>query len=142
MIARIRIRYPFVIWHGSMMYVKQLQRGTKITLYLKKDQLEYLETRRLKDLIKKHSEFISFPISLMVEKTEEREIEDEDAGQAAEPKETKSDGEGAKEPPKKKRKETVTKREWELLNTQKPIWTRKPEEIKKEEYGAFYKVCL
>jgi len=58
---------------------EKLTRGTKITLYLKKDQFEYLEARRLKDLVKRHSEFIGFPINLMVEKTEEKEVEEEDA---------------------------------------------------------------
>lgn len=50
-----------------------LGRGRKITLYLKEDQLEYLEERWLKDLIKKHSKFISYPISLWVEKTTTKE---------------------------------------------------------------------
>merc|ERR1711881_454174 len=55
-----------------------LGRGTKITCYLKEDQLEYLEERRLKDLVKKHSEFINYPISLWTEKTVDKEVDDDD----------------------------------------------------------------
>merc|ERR1712078_618352 len=40
---------------------------------------------------------------------------------------------------KKKKKEKVITKEWEVLNTQKPIWVRKPEEVKEEEYAALYK---
>merc|ERR1711998_655035 len=57
---------------------ESLGRGTKITLTLKEDMLEYLEERKLKDLVKKHSEFIGFPIRLWVEKTEEKEVTDDD----------------------------------------------------------------
>jgi molecular chaperone HtpG len=127
---------------------EKLTRGTKIILHLKKDQLEYVETKRLKDLVKKHSEFIGFPIYLQVEKTEEKEVEEEDEPKKDEPKpdgdkpkieEVDEDAEKEKEKGKKKKKEKITKKEWELLNTQKPIWTRKPEDVKKEEYAAFYK---
>jgi len=51
-------------------------------LHLKEDQLEYLEERKLKDLVKKHSEFISYPISLWTEKTLEKEVSDDEDEQA------------------------------------------------------------
>ncbi|KAM0029443.1 putative Heat shock protein Hsp90 family [Helianthus debilis subsp. tardiflorus] len=120
---------------------ESLGRGTKMTLYLKEDQLEYLEERRLKDLIKKHSEFISYPISLWVEKTTEKEIsddEDEEEKKEEEGKVEEIDEEKETEEKKKKKIKEVTN-EWELVNKQKPIWMRKPEEITKEEYAAFYK---
>ncbi|KAF1884729.1 hypothetical protein Lal_00028615 [Lupinus albus] len=120
---------------------EQLGRGTKITLFLKEDQLEYLEERRIKDLVKKHSEFISYPIYLWTEKTTEKEISDD------EDDEPKKEEEGAVEEidedkdkdSKKKKKIKEVSHEWELINKQKPIWLRKPEEITKDEYASFYK---
>ncbi|VAI73835.1 unnamed protein product [Triticum turgidum subsp. durum] len=119
-----------------------LGRGTKITLYLKDDQLEYLEERRLKDLVKKHSEFISYPISLWTEKTTEKEIsddEDEDEKKDTEEGKVEEIDEEKEEKEKKKKKIKEVSHEWNLINKQKPIWMRKPEEITKDEYAAFYK---
>jgi molecular chaperone HtpG len=119
-----------------------ITRGTHIVLHLKPDQREYLEERRIKDLVKKHSEFIHFGINLQVEKTEEKEVEEE------EPEKPKTDDTAAvqveevneeEDAKKKTKKVKVAKKEWEVLNTQQPIWTRKPDEVKEEEYAAFYK---
>jgi len=113
-------------------------------LHLKKDQSTYLDTKTIKDLVKKHSEFIAFPIYLLVTKKEEKEVSDdeemEEKDESAEekPKIEDEEDEAAKKK-KEKRKETVEKQEHELLNKQKPIWTRKPEDVTKEEYAAFYK---
>ncbi|GBF98780.1 hypothetical protein Rsub_11362 [Raphidocelis subcapitata] len=118
----------------------QLGRGTKIVLHLKDDQLDYLEERRIKDLVKKHSEFISYPIELRVEKTVEKEVsDDEEEPEKKEDEEGKIEEveEGEKE--KKKKKVTEVQTEWQLLNKQKPIWMRNPDDITREEYSAFYK---
>merc|ERR1711959_216512 len=115
-----------------------LGRGTKMILKLKEDQLEYTEERRLKDLVKKHSEFINYPISLWVEKTTEEEVEDdEEEAEGDEPKIEEVDEDEEKE--KKTKKIKKVEHEWELVNKQKPIWTRNPEDIPKEDYAAFYK---
>jgi molecular chaperone HtpG len=125
-----------------------LKRGTKITVYLKEDQLEYLEERRLKDLVKKHSQFIQYPISLWVEKTTEKEVEEEEEEEKAaaeekrdeEPKiEDVTEEEEKKEKEKKKKKVKETVHEWELLNKTKPIWTRNPQDVPEDDYKQFYK---
>jgi len=126
---------------------EKINRGTKIILSLKPDNLEFAEEKKIKDLIKKHSEFISFPIELHVEKTTEKEISDDEDEEEEKKDEEKKEGEEEseikeeKEEKKEKKKKTVKEvsHEFEQVNKNKPIWMRKPEEITKEEYSAFYK---
>jgi len=131
---------------------EELHRGTKIILSLKSDNLEFSEEKKIKDLIKKHSEFISFPIELNVEKTTEKEISDDEDDEEEKKDEEKKDEEKKEgeeseikeekeEDKKEKKKKTVKEvsHEFEQVNKNKPIWMRKPEEITKEEYSAFYK---
>jgi len=121
-----------------------LTRGTKIVLHMKEDQQEYLDEKRVKELVKKHSQFVNYPISLWVEKTTEKEVsddedEDEDEdGDDDKPKIEEVDEDEEKKEKKKKKVKEVT-HEWELMNKQKPLWMRNPEEITKEEYATFYK---
>merc|ERR1711916_178374 len=96
-------------------------------LHLKEDMQEYLEEKRLKELVKKHSEFIGFPIKLYVEKETEKEVTDDE-----------EEDEEAKKEKKTKKVKQVTK-SWDHLNEQKPLWMRKPEDVTTEEYAAFYK---
>merc|ERR1719375_2047251 len=112
---------------------KRIGRGTRIVLTMKEDMAEYLEERRLKDLVKKHSEFVGFPIKLYVEKTQEKEVTDDDDDD-----EDEGDEDETKKEKKTKKIKEVT-HEWDHLNGQKPIWMRKPDEVTQEEYAAFYK---
>tara|TARA_B100000482_G_scaffold179758_1_gene151778 strand:- start:14 stop:2179 length:2166 start_codon:yes stop_codon:yes gene_type:complete len=130
---------------------KTILRGTRITLHLKEDMKEFLEERRLKELVKKHSEFIDFPIHLCVEKTTEKEVtdddddDDNDKQHEADADDDKPviedvDDESKDDEPKKKTKtiKEITQ-EWEHLNSIRPIWLRSPEDVTNEEYSTFYK---
>lgn len=117
-------------------FQSNLGRGTKVSLSLKEDQLEYLEERRIKDLVKKHSEFINYPINLWVEKEVEKEVEVSEEDNKDIVNENHNDK--AEEKKKTKKIKEIT-HEWQFLNKNKPIWTRKPEEVTREEYASFYK---
>jgi molecular chaperone HtpG len=131
-----------------------LGRGTKIVLHIKEDQTEFLEEHKIKEIVKKHSQFIGYPIKLVVEKEREKELSDDEA------EEEKKEEEGEdkeKDKPKiedvgedededtkkedKKKKKTIKEKytEDEELNKTKPIWTRNADDISQEEYGEFYK---
>ena len=122
-----------------------VKRGTRIVLQIKEDMQQYLEERTIKDLVKKHSEFIGFPIKLQEEKTEEKEVEvddddddEEEDKDGEEPKVEDVDEDEAKDKKKTKKIQEVT-RSWNHLNDQQPLWMRTPSEVTHEEYSTFYK---
>uniref|UniRef100_A0A8C8T0B6 Histidine kinase/HSP90-like ATPase domain-containing protein n=1 Tax=Peromyscus maniculatus bairdii TaxID=230844 RepID=A0A8C8T0B6_PERMB len=102
-------------------------RGTKVILHLKEDQTEYLEEWRIKEIVKKRSQFIGYPITLFME----RNVIRKSVMMKLKKKKIKR-----KKKKKKKRKE---EKKDEELNKTKPIWTRNPDDITNEEYGEFYK---
>ncbi|XP_064077265.1 heat shock protein HSP 90-alpha-like [Macrobrachium nipponense] len=129
-----------------------LQRGTKITLYLKEDQVEYLEERRIKEVVKKHSQFIGYPIRLLVEKEREKQVPDDEEEEQKEEEVSKvtddkpvvedvGADEAADGVEKARKMKTIKVKytEDEELNKTKPLWTRNPDDISEEEYGEFYR---
>jgi molecular chaperone HtpG len=96
-------------------------------------------------LVKKHSEFIGFPIELLTEKSKEKEITESDEEDEKKPEDTPKEGDEPKieesDKPKEKKKKKIKEvsHEYEQLNKTKPLWMRKADEITKEEYASFYK---
>lgn len=124
-------------------------RGTKIILHIKEDQTEYLEETKIKEIVKKHSQFIGYPIKLLIEKERDKELSEDEEEEEAEKTEENlkiedvgEDEEEDKSKEEKKKKKKVIKEKYteeEELNKTKPIWTRNPDDITQEEYGEFYK---
>jgi len=136
-----------------------LGRGTRVTLYLKDDALEYVEQDKIKNLVKKYSEFINYPISLYTsrEVTEEVPVDTPESEKAFKVTKYNDDGsevieddveikteeesdpsEPKDEAPKTK---TITRQEWnwQLINEIKAIWLRPKDDIEEREYNEFYK---
>ncbi|KAI8886338.1 heat shock protein 83 [Backusella circina FSU 941] len=93
-----------------------LTRGSEVRLFLKDNQLEYLDEKKIREVIKIHSEYISYPIQLMTEKEVELDSGHEESSRV---------------------KEIIT--ETQELNLTKPLWTYHPNEVRFEEYALFYK---
>ncbi|XP_066524079.1 endoplasmin [Hoplias malabaricus] len=121
-----------------------LGRGTTITLVLKEEASDYLELETIKNLVRKYSQFINFPIYVWSSKTEtvEEPIDEEEAKPEAEKDTTEDEAEVEEEEEKDKpqtKKVEKTVWDWELMNDIKPIWQRLAKEVEEDEYKAFYK---
>merc|ERR1711981_1429756 len=107
-----------------------LGRGTKIILHLKEDQADYHEEKRIKEIVKKHSQFIGYPIKMLVEKERDKEVSDDEA-EEDKMDEDKKEGEDADKP----KVEDVGEDEDE----DKADKDKKKKKTIKEKYGEFYK---
>ncbi|TYZ66624.1 hypothetical protein PybrP1_012296 [[Pythium] brassicae (nom. inval.)] len=127
-----------------------LGRGTEITLFLKPDAKEFQDQAKLRALVARYSEFITFPIYVNASSTESYEVEEEGVAAAAEAKANSDDdseeleakdedAEAAAATAKKTRTETRTVWNWERVNDVKAIWTRAKEDVADDEYESFYK---
>ncbi|MGH0115675.1 UNVERIFIED_CONTAM: hypothetical protein FKN15_037998, partial [Acipenser sinensis] len=123
-----------------------LGRGSTITLVMKEEASDYLELETIKNLVKKYSQFINFPIYVWSSKTEtveepldeaEAEAEKDEAETDEEAEVEEEDEDKEKKPKTKKVEKTVW--DWELMNDIKPIWQRQSKEVEEDEYTAFYK---
>ena len=132
-----------------------LKRGTRMILHLKDDQENLRKVDNIRQLVKTHSQYVNYPISILVQKTkevevEEEDIEEEDVGEEKEKDENKEkkdedgvveeeDEDEEKKEEKKKKTVTETYEEWDKINVKKPLWLEDPKEISTKKYNDFYK---
>ncbi|KAI3816988.1 hypothetical protein L1987_10774 [Smallanthus sonchifolius] len=129
-------------------YNEPLGRGTEIRLHLREEAGEYLEESKLKELVKKYSEFINFPIYLWATKEVDVEVpadeddssDDEEKPESTEGEEREDEDSDKEEDEEKPKTKTIKEKtyEWERLNDVKAIWLRSPKEVTEEEYTKFY----
>jgi heat shock protein beta len=125
-----------------------IPRGTRLTLHLKEDALEYADDAKLGALIKQYSEFIAFPIRLWAPRQEPVEVADEEATAKAQAEADAKAREGGDEAAAAEAVKPVTKTEWVpkeqwvVQNDNKPLWTRAPKEVAKDEYASFFKATF
>ncbi|TMW48596.1 hypothetical protein DOY81_006320 [Sarcophaga bullata] len=126
-----------------------LKRGSIISLHLKNEAQDFLEEDTLRELIRKYSQFINFPIMLWSSKTVDEEVPIEEEKPAEEKttddeivdedEDVKVEEDTNEDDKPKTKKVSKTVWDWMLINDSKPIWTRKPNEVTEEEYNEFYK---
>ena len=143
----------------------EMAHGTRIILHMKDDSTEYVDEHRIRDIVKKHSQFVNYPIELFTVKTQEVELDDDEEvevgdgdGEDGDRDGEDDDGDGEDddgdgedddgvvieeveddETPKKKRTQKKEIHDWELMNKDKPVWCRSESEVTKEEYESFYR---
>ena len=98
--------------------IDKAPRGTDVILHLRADALDYLESRKVKQIINKYSDHISLPIEMQKEVWQAEEV--------AEGEESKGG-------------QMVKTDEWEAINSASALWTRGKNEITDEQYIEFYK---
>ncbi|XP_076684103.1 heat shock protein 90 Gp93 [Andrena cerasifolii] len=130
-----------------------LKRGTTVSLHLKDEALDFLEEDTIRELVKKYSQFINFPIYLWSSKVIQVDEDEDDEEKPVKEDESKKEDstedkvtdeeDDAKvedaEEEKKTKKVDKTVWDWELLNDSKPIWTLKPSDVEDKDYNDFYK---
>ncbi|KAI5192286.1 molecular chaperone HtpG [Nematocida sp. AWRm77] len=122
-------------------YHTSVQQGTTVVLHIASKCAEYLKTKKLEDIVKVHSSFIEYPISLFVTTEKTRKVPKKEKEACAGEGEQADTVEEVKEEEEKEEEETYQEQEFKHLNEQPPLWAKNPRETKitEEEYESFYK---
>jgi molecular chaperone HtpG len=140
------------IENGKITDEYELKQGTCIECVLKDDNTSFLEVNKVKEIVKKHSQYINYPINIFIIREETKEVPDDSPEEVDETKVEKEINENTEviiedvdeskekeEKPPKMKKITETIKEFEQINSTKPVWTKNASEITEEEFKGLYK---